>query len=340
MKIAVVILNWNGINFLKQFLPSVINNSSQAKIYVADNASTDGSVDYIKSLPGITSILFPSNFGFCKGYNEALKQIDSDYFILLNSDVEVTPGWIDPVIGFMEQNKEAAACQPKILSYHSKNHFEYAGAAGGFIDLLGYPFCRGRVFDTLEKDEGQYNDKEEIFWASGACLFIRSEIFYKHGGFDDDLFAHMEEIDLCWRIKSHGGKIFSIPDSVVFHVGGGTLQSSSARKTYLNFRNNLHLILKNYPSPMVLPVFLIRLILDGVAGIKFFLSQGPGHCLAIIKAHYYIYSHLAKIIRKRKSLNKMNYQRFKSAPGVLPANVVFLYYFKKLKFFSAIRNKN
>lgn len=247
-KTAVVILNWNGRKFLKKFLPDVIKFSKKdAEVIVADNASTDDSVAVLKAdFPEIRIIENKSNGGFAKGYNQALKLIDAEYYILLNSDIEVTENWINPVIELMESDKNIAACQPKIRSYHEKEKFEYAGAAGGFIDKFGYPFCRGRIFQSLEEDKGQYDDTVEIFWATGAALFIRAELYHKLGGMDDDFFAHMEEIDLCWRLKNEGYKIMYCPKSTVYHVGGGTLPTSSSWKTYLNFRNNFFLIYKNH----------------------------------------------------------------------------------------------
>src|SRR5690606_32957114 len=240
MKVAVVILNFNGAKLLKQFLPSVIKHTpSWCEIIVADNASTDNSLQVMKEyFPHIRIIPLSENTGFAGGYNRALKQVDAEYYVLLNSDIEVTPQWVESVIQFMDANKDVAACQPKILAYHQKNEFEHAGASGGFMDYLGYPFCRGRLFNTLEKDSGQYNQPIEIFWATGACMFIRSNEYHAAGALDEYFFAHMEEIDLCWRLKRKGLRLFCIPQSQVFHVGGGTLHKSNPRKTYLNFRNN------------------------------------------------------------------------------------------------------
>jgi GT2 family glycosyltransferase len=306
MKVAVVILNWNGKSFLEKFLPSVAAcNSSVSQIIVADNASTDDSVAFLKeNYPGIKIIINKENGGFAKGYNDALKLIDAEYYILLNSDVEVTKGWIDSVIQLMDSDKNIAACQPKIKAYHNKELFEYAGAAGGFIDKFGYPFCRGRILDHIEADLGQYNDVREVFWASGACMFIRSECFHKLNGFDEDFFAHMEEIDLCWRLKNLGYKIMYCPDSTVYHVGGGTLSKTSPRKTYLNFRNNLQLICKNHPEEFFVFKLLWRMVLDGIAGGKFLLSGQFSHFIAILKAHFSFYSTFSKTMEKRKMLKK------------------------------------
>ncbi|MEO8759865.1 MAG: glycosyltransferase family 2 protein, partial [Bacteroidia bacterium] len=263
-KIAVVILNFNGKKLLQKFLPSVIDNSKLATIYVADNASTDDSISFLKTdFPQVKIIELIQNYGFAKGYNEALKRVDADYFILVNSDVEVTPNWIEPIINLMETDKAIAAAQPKIVSYNTKDEFEYAGACGGFIDKYGYPFCRGRIFDTIEKDTNQYNNPIEIFWATGACMFVRAQVFNELKGFDGFYFAHMEEIDLCWRIKNTGHKIMVVPGSVVYHVGGGTLNKLSPQKTFLNFRNSLLSLTKNNTSGNLFFKILVRLNLDG-----------------------------------------------------------------------------
>jgi GT2 family glycosyltransferase len=270
-KVSVVILNYNGKSWLKKFLPEVIACSSYpyVEIVVADNASTDDSVAFLKKeFPDIRIIRNEANTGYAGGYNEALKKIDSDYYILLNSDVLVTEKWIEPVIQFMQKDTWMAACQPKILSYHDKNYFEYAGAAGGFIDKYGYPFCRGRLFDACERDHGQYNESGEIFWASGACLFIKADLFHQAGGLDTDFFAHMEEIDLCWRLKNFGYKIGYCAESTVYHVGGGTLKKSSPHKTYLNFRNNRALLHKNLPAAELKRISFIRNMLDNIAIYK------------------------------------------------------------------------
>jgi len=252
-KVAVVILNWNGRNFLEQFLPSVVRSTySNHVIIIADNNSADDSIDFLKiHYPGIRIIQNAGNWGFAKGYNEALRQIESEYYVLLNSDVEVSPGWLEPMVELLENNPAIAACQPKILSFLKRNLFEYAGAAGGWMDKYGYPFCKGRIFDLCEEDHGQYDQAEPIFWATGAALFIRSSSFHEQKGLDEYFFAHQEEIDLCWRIQLSGGKIYSCPSSVVYHVGGGTLQKGNSKKTFLNFRNNLIMLAKNWPSKKV-----------------------------------------------------------------------------------------
>ena len=279
MKIAVVILNWNGKIWLEKFLDNVIENSKTAEIVVVDNNSKDNSISYLtKNYPTIRIIKNKGNYGYAKGYNEALKQINSEYFILLNSDIEVTENWISPVIDLMEKDKKISACQPKILDYNHRNKFEYAGACGGFIDKFGYPFCRGRIFNHLEEDLGQYNDSKEVFWALEACLFVRTTHFFEIGGLDEDFFAHQEEIDLCWRLKNKGYKIFVEPKSLVYHVGGGTLNVGSPFKTHLNFRNNLYMLFKNLPLSSLFIIMPIRLVLDGIASITFLgKKKGVSH---------------------------------------------------------------
>ena len=304
MKVAVVILNWNGKNFLEKFLPSVVAcNSSYSQLIVADNASTDDSVIFLKNnYPQIKIIQNTENGGFAKGYNDALKYVEAEYYVLLNSDVEVTPNWLDPIIDMMEADRSIAACQPKIKAFDNKQIFEYAGAAGGFIDKFGYPFCRGRILECIEEDKGQYNDVREIFWATGACLFVRAECYHQVNGFDEDFFAHMEEVDLCWRLKNLGYKIMYCPDSIVYHVGGGTLNKTSPQKTYLNFRNNLILLCKNHPPQLFFLKLITRMTLDGVAGLKFLLSGQFIHFAAVLKAHKSFYGSLKLTLKKRKEL--------------------------------------
>lgn len=300
-KVAVVILNWNGRDFLEQFLQRVIDYSKDiAEVVVADNDSSDDSIIYLReNFPDIRLIQNQINGGFAKGYNDALKQIDADYYILLNSDIEVTPNWIQPVIELMEKDPEIAACQPKLMSYYERENFEYAGAAGGFIDKYGYPFCRGRLFQTLESDGGQYDDVTEIFWATGACLFVRAEVYHKHEGFDERFFAHMEEIDFCWRAKNDGYKIMFCPDSTVYHIGGGTLPKKSWKKTYLNMRNNNIMLYKNISEDRLRKVFLARLFLDGVAAIKFLFDGGVMDMYAVIKAHWKFFFMIPQLRRER-----------------------------------------
>lgn len=275
MKVAIVILNWNGRQMMEQYLPSVVRYSADAEIIVADNSSTDDSIAWLASnYPQISVIRLEDNYGFAGGYNRALAQVDSEYYLLLNSDVEVTEGWLSPLMAAMEQYKEVVACQPKLLSYVEKDKFEYAGGAGGHLDRYGYPFCRGRIFDSMEQDKGQYNEPEEIFWATGACLLIRSAAFWKVGGFDERFFAHNEEIDLCWRLQQAGGRIFCFPESHVYHLGGGTLSASNPRKTFLNFRNNLTMLWKNLPQRELRKVMRIRFFLDHIAALKTLLLDG------------------------------------------------------------------
>jgi len=304
-KTAVVILNWNGKNFLEKFLPSVLKHShGYANIIVADNASVDGSVEFLKaSFPEVGIIQNSVNGGFAKGYNDALAHVKAEFFILLNSDIEVTENWIHPVIDLMEGDPMIAACQPIIRSFHHPEKFEYAGAAGGYIDSYGYPFCRGRIFQHLEEDIGQYDNPVEIFWATGACMFVRADVFRKFGGFDEDFFAHMEEIDFCWRVKHEGYKVMVCPESKVFHVGGGTLPKQSSFKTYLNMRNNISLLYKNLPSDRLLPVFASRLILDGIAAFKFLVDGGFGDFWAVVRAHMSFYRRFPIQLKKRRSIN-------------------------------------
>lgn len=305
MTLAVVILNWNGKKLLEQFLPSVTAFSKEAEIYVADNASTDDSVAFAReNYPDIKIVQNSENGGYAKGYNDALKHIHADIFCLLNSDIEVTKNWLSPVINTFKESPDTAIIQPKILDYKNKTLFEYAGAAGGFIDKYGYPYCRGRIFNTIEVDEGQYNDTTEIFWASGACLFIRKTVFDTLDGFDASFFAHMEEIDLCWRAKNRGYSIKYVGASTVYHVGGATLATISPKKTYLNFRNSLYTLTKNATGPVFTKIFF-RLILDGIAGIKFVSEFKPNHTFAVIKAHFSFYGHLIKVLKQRKQLEQL-----------------------------------
>ena len=312
MKIAIVILNWNGKKLLEQFLPSVVNFSLQeATIYIADNASTDSSIRYVKEFfPAVKIVENTINGGYAKGYNDALRSVNADIYCLLNSDIEVTENWLKPIIKVFKSDKKTAIIQPKLLDFKDKTKFEYAGAAGGFIDLFGYPYCRGRVFNQLETDTAQFNDETYIFWASGACLFIRSNVYHLLDGLDEDYFAHQEEIDLCWRAKNCGYKIKYVGTSTVYHIGGATLQETNPQKTFLNFRNSLFNILKNIPKKLLLFVLISRLILDGIAGIKFILELRPIHTLAILKAHLSFYKNFFKFLEKRKKLNKNQEYKF------------------------------
>ena len=311
MKIAIAILNWNGTSWLQKFLPTLIRYSDNAEIYVIDNDSTDDSVNFLElNFPQIKIVKNIQNFGFAGGYNEGLKSIQADLYCLLNSDVEVTENWLAPVISLFENNADIAAIQPKVLDFNQKNKFEFAGAAGGLIDNLGYPYCRGRVFENIEEDHGQYNDECEIFWASGCCLFIRSEDFHRQNGFDERFFAHQEEIDLCWRLKNEGRKIFYTGKSTIYHVGGGTLNKQNPQKTYLNFRNNLSMMLKNLPSNQ-LYLILPRLTLDGIAGIYLMFTQGFSHTWAIVRAHFGFYGQFFGTLKRRQKHQIKDYYQTK-----------------------------
>lgn len=316
MKLALVILNWNGQQLLEKFLPSIIHYSSikDVEIYVADNASTDNSIDFVKKeFPQIKIIQNKQNGGYAKGYNDALKHVKADVFGLINSDIEVTENWLTPIISIFKQESNTAIVQPKILDFKNKQYFEYAGAGGGFIDKFGYPYCRGRIFQEIEIDFSQYNDTTDILWASGACFFIKSDVFNELNGFDEDYFAHQEEIDLCWRTINKGYAIKYVGTSKVYHVGGATLKEESPRKSFLNFRNSLFSLVKNLPSSQLIPIIFIRLVLDGVAGVKFLTELRPKHTFAIIRAHFSFYYYLTKMLKKRKVVTqKKNYYSISS----------------------------
>ncbi len=331
-QIAVVILNWNGKNLLTQFLPTVIQYSGNAVVYVADNHSSDDSVSYVKEhFPTVKIIENAQNGGYAKGYNDALKYVEEPYYLLLNSDIEVTENWLEPLFEAI-QEENVAAVQPKIKAYKKKTHFEYAGAAGGFIDKNFYPFCRGRIFDIVEEDKGQYDYPMDVFWVSGACFLIRKEQYWEVGGLDEDFFAHMEEIDLCWRIKKRGFALKVIPSASIFHIGGGTLDYTSPRKTYLNFRNSLLMITKNYDGWLFGKIFF-RMILDGVAGVVFLLKGQPKQMMAIIKAHFSFYGSLKKTIQKRE---KGNFVAFKDIKGAYKGSILWSFHIKKLRIFSKL----
>ncbi len=325
MNIAVVILNWNGVSLLKRFLPSVVTySSSQSTVYVADNNSTDASVSYIKKhFPSIKIIQNNINGGYAKGYNDALKHIEADIYVLLNSDVEVTENWLTPMIDLFNDPKVGAA-QPKIKDLNKKSHFEYAGAAGGFLDSMGYPYCRGRIFNICEEDTGQYDNTIEVQWASGACLFVRTKDFWEVNGFDERYFAHQEEIDLCWCIKNNGQKVIASGMSEVYHLGGATLDTANAKKTFYNFRNTLYNIVKNITGIKALFIIIARLYLDGIAGLKFLLEGKYKNTFAIIKAHFSFYYHLPGLVRSRRTL-KSRY------PYAAITSIVWSFYIKKKK---------
>ena len=333
MNLAIVILNYNGKALLEQFLPSVLEYSQQATVYVADNASTDGSVAYIKKhFSKVQLIINTQNEGYAKGYNDALAHLKEDVFVLLNSDVEVTQGWLTPIIEAFKATSNLVAVQPKILDFKNKDYFEYAGAGGGYIDALGYPYCRGRIFNTLEKDTGQYNDTRQIFWASGACLALKKEAFVKAKGFDEDLFAHQEEIDLCWRMQQQGGIIHYIEGSTVYHLGGATLAVENPKKTFYNFRNSLLVMLKNNNHAAVWAILFTRMLLDALAAWQFLVSGKPSHFFAVFKAHLSFYSLAPKFIKKRnKHAKKIAYYQIKS--------IVWMYFIRKKTTFIAL-NQN
>ncbi len=337
MIISVVILNWNGEKYLQQFLPLLLKYTQRpdVEIVVADNASTDNSLAVLKNnFPSVKTILFDENYGFAGGYNKALEQIEADYFVLLNSDVEVTAHWLDPLVEFMENNQEVAAIQPKILSYFKRKNFEHAGASGGFIDKYGFPFCRGRVFGTAESDKNQYDDITDIFWATGACMMVRASLFKKVGGLDDEFFAHMEEIDLCWRFKSRGYRVCCVPQSVVYHIGGGTLNAENPHKTYLNFRNNLLMLYKNLPNNLLESTLSSKLIFDYVAALQFFLTGKFKNAYSIIRARTDFLKMKPDFEGKRNE--NLLYSTKDSIPEIYQRSIVYDYYFRRKKTYSLL----
>ncbi len=331
MNIAIVILNWNGRDLLERFLPSVVEFSKEATLYVVDNASSDDSVAYLKAhFPSVKVIVHTQNWGFAEGYNRALFSLEEELLVLLNSDVEVTKGWLSPLLNHFEKHPDTAIAQPKIRDYKRKTHFEYAGAAGGFVDRFGFPFCRGRVMNTLEQDQGQYDKDGPVFWASGACLVIRNAVYRELGGMDALYFAHQEEIDLCWRAHNLGYQSFYLYQSTVYHLGGATLSVMSPQKTFLNFRNSLFNLVKNAPGRMLFGIILVRLCLDGCAGIKFILDGKISHTWAVVRAHFSFYAHLRTLYHRRKQFpEKRKYAALRS--------VVWQYYVRKRKKFTDLR---
>ncbi|MDN3725052.1 glycosyltransferase family 2 protein [Aequorivita sp. SDUM287046] len=330
MKVAVVILNWNGRDLLEKFLPSVVKFSTEANVYLADNASTDDSVAYVSEyFPSVKIIRNKVNGGYAKGYNDALQNLSEDIFVLLNSDVEVVENWLKPVLSEFEKDTSVVAAQPKILDYKNKEYFEYAGAAGGFLDKYGYPFCRGRIFNTLEKDVGQYDDISNIFWASGACLFVKSKNFWEAGGLDEAYFAHQEEIDLCWRLQAKGGKILYVGTSKVYHVGGATLASANSQKTFYNFRNSLLNLLKNASGTKAFTSIFVRMLLDGIAAFQFLIDGKPRHFLAVAKAHLSFYGLASKFLLKRKN-NASSLKYFKTKSIVFQHFILGKKHFEQL----------
>jgi GT2 family glycosyltransferase len=336
MQTAVVILNWNGRHMMEKFLPSVTaNTTGDAEVIIADNGSTDDSIEFLHShYPSLRIIQLDQNYGFAEGYNRALAQVEADYYVLLNDDVEVTPHWIEPVIAQMQQNTQTAICQPKLLMYDRRDTFEYAGAAGGFIDSYGYPFCRGRLFDVVEQDHGQYDDPREIFWASGAAMFVRADVWHQLGGLDGDFFAHMEEIDFCWRAKNKGYRVEYCPQSVIYHVGGGTLPKSNPRKTYLNFRNNLSMLYKNLPDGRLNRVLLLRLMLDYVAALKFLLERKPKEFQAVFQAHRDYRRRKPGLRLKREAL------RPRQVSCIYRGHLLLDFYLRGKKHFSTLETSN
>ena len=305
MKVKIVILNWNGRAHLERFLPSVVAHSGEASVVVADNGSNDDSVPFLcEHYPQVELLQLDQNYGFAEGYNRALSRIEADCYVLLNSDVEVEEGWLNPLVARLAADEKVAALAPKIISYERKSDFEYAGAAGGFIDCFGYPFCRGRILDTIEKDQGQYDTAREVFWASGACMVVRADLFHKLGGFDGDFFAHMEEIDLCWRMQLAGYRVMVEPRSRVFHLGGGTLPNNSARKLYLNYRNNLSMLFKNLSRRSLLPVLFARMVLDGMSAMVFLLQRRPDFFKVVFRAHMDFYHALGTLRIKRRVIQQ------------------------------------
>lgn len=322
---AVVILNYNGAGMLRRFLPSVIEYSPEASIYVADNGSSDESCDVVRNeFPAVKLMVLDHNYGFAEGYNRALAQVDEEYAVLLNSDVEVTRGWLSPMTQFLDSNPEVAACQPKLLSFKQKDFFEYAGAAGGFIDKWGYTFCRGRIFNTVERDSGQYDDTTDVFWATGAALMIRNEVYKNNDGLDGRFFAHMEEIDLCWRLRSRGYRIACVPQSHVYHVGGATLKKENPQKTYLNFRNNLLMIYKNAPDCQLKKIMLFRKVFDNVAALKFLASGDYAAFKAVRKARRDFKAMRAGYDKARAKNMKLTVTT--RIPEVLKSSILYKYY--------------
>lgn len=333
---AVIILNYNGLHFLKQFLPSVTNYSAGHRVIVADNGSTDASLDFLREhYPEVEIMAFQENYGFAKGYDEALKLIDNKYSILLNSDVEVTENWIDPLISFMETDDKIVACQPKIRAYHQKDSFEHAGAAGGFIDMIGYPFCRGRILDTIEKDNGQYDDICKVFWVTGACFFVKTEIYRQLGGFDSIFHAHMEEIDLCWRINGAGYCIFFHPGSTVYHVGGGTMPVTNPKKTYLNFRNSTGMLYKNASTSTIWWKVPFKILIDLLAAFKFLWDGKLKDAQAVVIANIHFLTNFKHWKERRHNNKKSEFREVKDT--VYPGLLVFERYVKKRKYFSQLK---
>lgn len=339
-KTAIVILNWNGLSFLKRFLDRLVSLSAlpEIDVWLADNGSTDGSAEWVeKNLKTVRIIKFDKNHGYAGGYARALEMIEADYYLLANSDIEVTEGWLEPLINFMNSNPDTAACQPKILAFNNKTQFEHAGASGGFIDKYGFPFCRGRILHVAEADKGQYDKPVPVFWASGACIILRVSAYREAGGLDPHFFAHMEEIDLCWRFNRLGYKVYAIPGSVVYHVGGGTLKYDSPGKTYLNFRNNLFMLYKNLPVKGFRKSIFARKVLDGIAAVSFLIGGKPGHFSSVLRAHRDYYRALTRLKMERAQSIQVLKGELPSTGLMLNKSIIFLFYFKGIRRFSDIK---
>lgn len=335
-KVAAVIIHWNRCKLLEQFLPFLMASTyANLEVYVADNASTDDTIPFLEAhYPAVKIIRLDKNYGYAGGYNEALKHVKADYYVLINNDIEVTPSWIEPVIAEMQKDSNIAACQPKLLQYHHKDKFEYAGAAGGMMDSLGYVFCRGRIFEVDEVDKHQYQDTTEIFWASGACLFIRAEAFHEVGGFDKHFFAHMEEVDMCWRLQQRGYRIMAVPASEVYHVGGGTLSKQSPQKTYLNFKNSLCMLFKNLPASKLIWLIPLRSFLDLLSSVFFLMNALPQHSWAIHRAHADFFFNLGQWFRLRKEAQAQVTTH--DLHGTYKGSVVYQHFIKRIKYYSEL----
>lgn len=338
-EIDIVILNWNGLPFLKQYLPGLIKFTPEtdAQIIIADNGSSDGSLEWLSTnYSSIKTIALDRNYGFAGGYNRALEQLNNKYTLILNSDVEVSEGWLPPLLDAIEPD-DIAAVMPKIKSLNEKEYFEYAGASGGFIDRWGFPFCRGRILDNLEKDKGQYNDIHEVFWVTGACMLIKTKLFKEVGGFDDQFFAHMEEIDLCWRLKTYNYKLLVVPESEVYHLGGGTLPSGNHRKVFLNVRNSLFTLYKNLPGKNLFSILLLRMILDGLAAFKFLFVGEPKSFISVIKAHLEFYKTKKQYKELRREKGRLVSPR--SLSGYYKRSILIDYFIRGKRQFSKIKLK-
>lgn len=336
-KLAIVVLSYNGKDLLKQFIPPILQTRPEyAELYIVDNASVDGTYEFVEqNFPEAKLIRLPVNHGFTNGYVESLSQIKADYYVLISSDVEVLPGWVEPIINLMDSDPTIGVTQPKIRFYRERALFEYSGAAGGFMDKYGYPFCRGRIFFTLEEDKGQYDDIREVFWCSGACMFIRAELYHRLGGLDNDYYAHMEDIDLSWRVKNAGYKVMVCPQAVVFHVGGSVITYGSPQKIFRNYKNNTLMLIKNLPGSELWWKLPARMVLDGIAGLRALFIGNFKEFWAILRAHGHIYSVLGLWIRKRKAAQQTIVKR--SRTGIYPHSIVFKYFMQGIRKFSDLK---